>query len=62
MGEHAEAVLDATRSAVVWTSSTWLAHKPAPVLGRGDDLGAQNALPGSGQGAEGAVSFEDLEQ
>jgi hypothetical protein len=62
VGEYAEAVLDPTRSAVVSTPSTWVAHEAAPVLGCRENLGAHNVLCGARQGAERTISLEDLEQ
>ncbi len=62
VGEYAEAVLDPTRSAVVSTPSTWVAYEAAPVLGCRENLGVYNVLCSPRQGAERAISLEDLEQ
>jgi hypothetical protein len=62
VGECTEAVLDPTRSAIVSTRSTCVAHEAASVPGCGEDLRAYNVLSSSGQGAKGAISFKDLEQ
>jgi len=62
VGEYAEAVLDPTRSAVLSTSSPWVAHEAAPVLGRRENLSTYEVLCGPGQGAKRTISLEDLEQ
>ena len=62
VGEYAEAVLDPTRSVVVSTPSTWVAHEAVPVLRCREYLGVCNVLCGPRQGAERTISLEDLEQ
>ncbi len=62
MGEYSEAVLGPTQSTVVSTGTISVAHEAAPALGRRKDFGAYDVFSGLGQGAEGAISIEDLEQ
>ena len=47
VGEYAEAVLDPTRSTVLSTLDC-VAYEAAPVLGRGEYLGAHDVFSGSG--------------
>ena len=61
VGEGAKTVLDP----IDQRSSRHLdevAHEAAPVLGRGENLGADDVLRGPRQGAERAISLDDLEQ